>query len=578
MATINLYENPNATATAEDDTIYGSSGDDIIYGLDGNDIIVTSYLAGGNDRVYGGNGHDDISTGTGDDYLDGGVGDDSLNPGAGINTIVGGEGRDRMVYQFETRNITAHWLGNGVTDVFINGVLSDQFSGIEGMILGKGNDTITTDDAIVHTFYIIGGGNDAITGGNLTDNFSCYDFLGTVAIDGGGGYDGLDFGSQTLIYKDAEKSIEVDLTSNTAKVDGQFYAAFMNIEGFGGGGNNDTFTRDKDLNLNSINAGAGDDVYYAGLGRNYFDGQDGIDSLDLSQSTKAAVNQKIVFSPLITQQYLKTDGECFFNNVEKVIGTNFNDKLTLSGGTVYLDGGLGNDTLVGAAFNDSLYGGAGNDSLTGGAGNDSLFGGEGNDTLTGGAGNDTVYAGAGDDTVTTTSGADWVYGGDGNDKLTGSKDSDHLQGESGNDLISGAAGNDALWGSAGNDSINGGAGIDYIWGGAGNDTLTGGADRDRFHFGQSGALGAGNLDTITDFKNDDIFLYGETFVNTNFASVNLLADASAGAGLIYEQSTGTLYYDHDGAGSGEQAIAFVLLTGKPNLTLANFTFDVTAVG
>ena len=49
MATINLYENPNATATAEDDTIYGSSGDDIIYGLDGNDYIVTSFLAGGND-------------------------------------------------------------------------------------------------------------------------------------------------------------------------------------------------------------------------------------------------------------------------------------------------------------------------------------------------------------------------------------------------------------------------------------------------------------------------------------------------------------------------------------------------
>lgn len=575
MAIVNLFENPNATATAEADRIVGTNNNDSVYGLDGDDEIFTG---GGNDQLYGGEGIDYLDAGDGDDYLDGGNGDDILNPGAGINTVVGGAGIDRIFYQLETRNITTHWLGNGISDVYLDGVLSDRFSGIEQMYLGQGNDTITTDDAIGHTFLIIGGGNDAVSGGNLTDNFSCLDFIGTVTIDGGGGYDGLGFDSQSFIYKDAEKSIEIDLTSNKAKVDGILYASFKNIEGFGTGKNNDTVTKDKDSNLNSFNTGAGDDVYYAGLGRNYYDGGEGTDTLDLSQSTKAASNQKIVFSKLVVQQYLKTDGECFFNNVEKVIGTNFNDKFTLYGGTVYLDGGLGNDTLIGAALNDKLYGGSGNDTVSGGAGNDSLFGGDGNDTISGGAGNDTIYGEAGDDTITTTSGADWVYGGDGNDKLTGSKDSDHIEGDSGNDIIVGAAGNDALWGSAGNDSINGGAGIDHIWGGAGNDTLTGGADKDRFHFGQSGALGASNLDTITDFKNDEIYLYRDTFVNTNFASVKLLAEASAGAGLIYEQSSGTLYYDHDGAGSGEQAVAFVLLTGKPSLSTANLLFDVATVG
>jgi Ca2+-binding RTX toxin-like protein len=521
MAIVNLFENPNATATAEADRIIGTNNNDSVYGLDGDDEVFTG---GGNDQLYGGEGIDYLDAGDGDDYLDGGNGDDILNPGAGINTIVGGMGIDRVFYQLETRNITSRWLGNGISDVHLDGVLSDRLSGIEQMYLGQGNDTITTDDAIGHTFLIIGGGNDALSGGSLTDNFSCYDFLGTVTVDGAGGYDGLDFSSQSFIYKDTEKSIEIDLTSNTAKVDGIVYASFKNIEGFGTGKNNDTVTKDKDTNLNSFNTGAGDDVYYAGLGRNYYDGGEGADSLDLSQSTKAASNQKIVFSKLVVQQYLKTDGECFFNNVEKIFGTNFNDKFTLSGGTVYLDGGLGNDTLIGAAFNDKLNGGGGNDTVSGGAGNDSLFGGDGNDT------------------------------------------------------ISGGAGNDALWGSAGNDSINGGAGIDHIWGGAGNDTLTGGADKDRFHFGQPGALGASNLDTITDFKNDEIYLYRDTFVNTNFASVKMLAEASAGAGLIYEQSSGTLYYDHDGAGSGEQAVAFVLLTGKPSLSTANLLFDVAAVG
>ncbi len=148
----------------------------------------------------------------------------------------------------------------------------------------------------------------------------------------------------------------------------------------------------------------------------------------MSQSTKAASNQKIVFSKLVTQQYLRTDGECFFNNVEKVVGTHFNDKFTLTGGTIHLDGGLGNNTLIGAGFDDSLYGGDGNDTINGGAGKDSIFGGDGNDNLSGGAGNDTIYGGAGDDTITTTSGEDWLYGGLGKDRLTGGKDGEHLEG------------------------------------------------------------------------------------------------------------------------------------------------------
>jgi Ca2+-binding RTX toxin-like protein len=80
------------------------------------------------------------------------------------------------------------------------------------------------------------------------------------------------------------------------------------------------------------------------------------------------------------------------------------------------------------------------------------------------------------------------------------------------------------------------------------------------------------VDTITDFKGDEIYLYSNPFTNHNFISVTLLSDAHSGEGIIYEKSTGTLYYDNDGAGSGEAGTAFAILTGKPTILLTNFVF------
>jgi Ca2+-binding RTX toxin-like protein len=76
-------------------------------------------------------------------------------------------------------------------------------------------------------------------------------------------------------------------------------------------------------------------------------------------------------------------------------------------GLLYVDGGSGNDTIIGTNFaddlrggagHDQLYGGDGEDMLIGGAGNDQLHGGDGDDVLVGGTGNDQLYGGAGADT------------------------------------------------------------------------------------------------------------------------------------------------------------------------------------
>lgn len=131
----------------------------------------------------------------------------------------------------------------------------------------------------------------------------------------------------------------------------------------------------------------------------------------------------------------------------------------------YLDGGEGNDTLVGISFSNTVIGGEGNDVVSG-TGN-----------LSGGAGDDYVSSGAYDATASGGDGADNMYG------------SGELSGDAGNDTIFGVNGA-TLRGGDGNDFImidgnygyliDGGNDDDLIQsrgsptiiGGSGNDTVT----------------------------------------------------------------------------------------------------------
>ena len=74
-----------------------------------------------------------------------------------------------------------------------------------------------------------------------------------------------------------------------------------------------------------------------------------------------------------------------------VNGTSKADYIVVSTvlGAAYVDGGAGDDRIVGNGFGDTLLGGDGNDQLVGGSGADSLLGGSGNDSLSGNDGNDT---------------------------------------------------------------------------------------------------------------------------------------------------------------------------------------------
>jgi Ca2+-binding RTX toxin-like protein len=102
---------------------------------------------------------------------------------------------------------------------------------------------------------------------------------------------------------------------------------------------------------------------------------------------------------------------------------------------IVVDGGAGNDTLIGGDAGETLDGGPGADRLTGRGGNDVLDGGDGNDTL--GGDSDSQYD------ETTNGGDDVLRGGPGDDRLTG--DAPAQNAVVGRDVLDGGPGTDTVY-------------------------------------------------------------------------------------------------------------------------------------
>lgn len=157
--------------------------------------------------------------------------------------------------------------------------------------------------------------------------------------------------------------------------------------------------------------------------------------------------------------------------------------------------------------------------------------------------------------------------------IKGTSGDDTLTGTSGADQIYGYMGKDTLEGKGGNDKLVGGRGNDTLIGGAGSDTLIGGAGKDKFLFNTP--LGPTNVDRITDFspaQGDKIQLDSTIFVGLGkgvLPASSFYVGANAhdpSDRIIYNRTTGNLYYDADGNGPGAKVL-FAKLT--PGLHLSN---------
>ncbi len=154
-----------------------------------------------------------------------------------------------------------------------------------------------------------------------------------------------------------------------------------------------------------------------------------------------------------------------------------------SGGSIsylWLSTGDGDDAATNtAAIPSWIDGGSGNDHLVGGGSQDWLFGNSGDDLLDGGSGADSISGGDGVDTVdysTRASGLTVTLDDQYGDGAAGENDNvrtsvENALGGSGNDSLTGSAVNNALTGGAGDDTIDGGSGADSIDGGDGADLL-----------------------------------------------------------------------------------------------------------
>ena len=290
----------------------------------------------GNDRLQGGAGGDSLGGGLGNDRLQGGAGGDSLYGGLGDDEVQGGEGGENFYY-------------TGGADTLLGGPGNDSFT------FGTGDRFYPTPSSPGYPSYI----------------------RDIILIDGGEGLDVLEFGVGSrgseepyIIDMTREKSISdntgsirnieritVDGLSIVFLVDNmdfstvpiiewtQFFQPYVGIRGT----DDDNHIIGHQKDSVSIYGGAGDDV----LKGRWLDGDSGDD----------------ILTAIGTKRY-------------------------------FLEGGVGNDRLVGSEVGGQLDGGLGRDILIGGSSKDLLNGGSGSDILSGGMDRFYFVPGGGQDRIT----------------------------------------------------------------------------------------------------------------------------------------------------------------------------------
>jgi len=147
--------------------------------------------------------------------------------------------------------------------------------------------------------------------------------------------------------------------------------------------------------------------------------------------------------------------------------------------------------------------------------------------------------------------------------------------------INNASFNTAIVGTGKGDKLTGTSTADAIAAGAGKNQLTGGAGADAFIFESAGEFGSGNADVITDFKaseGDKITISKDAFgglskidLATASGSQGLKKSAISKKSLVYEGTTGSLYFNENGKqkGFGDGGL-FAVLQGAPVLGKSDF--------
>ena len=372
-------------------TISLGAGNDRVK-VSGSVIFACSIGGGkGNDTISGGSGDDTILGNEGNDSLAGNNGNDVIDGGAGADSMFGGLNNDTVTYSSRTNPVIVTFATDGNDGEAGEHDFIDQT--IDTIIGGSGSDNLSFAGTFGNRQLQGGAGDDTLGGGSGNDVL--IGNAGADVMSGGDGIDRVDYGAETVgvvvtldnVANDGAPGENDNVKDDIENIYGSNFddnlAADVHVNIIHGRGGNDTIAGASgndslfgDDGNDVLGGGKGDDFLSGGLGTDIISGSIGNDTADYSDHT-AAVN--------LSLDNTANDGAAGENDFIEADVENLN-------------GGSGNDVVVGDANPNILHGGAGDDVISGGAGSDKLFGDAGNDNLRGRDGEkDTLDGGTGSD-------------------------------------------------------------------------------------------------------------------------------------------------------------------------------------
>lgn len=292
------------------------------------------------DRLYGLGGNDILHGGSGNDYLVGGVGAD---------VIYGDAGNDKVSYYSSTERVVINLNVQVQTGGDAEG---DRLIEIEEVDGSAKNDEIRLRD---NSYGFAWGnlGDDKIYGGRginsvfdtvaygADGNDTFYYQGGHSTFDGQNGSDTLDLGLMSEGYKFTISFVSGTNSANVVRNDSYAHQWIdaVNTESYLGSSGNDVF------------------ILKQGTGNVRVDGGSGIDTLDLSQiNFGSGIGVNLADHRLQVNGTATKIGEVF--NIEKVVGTAYQDYFAGGFESASYYGGTGLDTMFGWSAADYFDGGS----------------------------------------------------------------------------------------------------------------------------------------------------------------------------------------------------------------------------
>jgi Ca2+-binding RTX toxin-like protein len=391
----------------------------------GGDDQITVFQASGlalRARLIGGAGNDTLRGSANADELDGGAGNDSLLGGLGDDTLLGGDGADSLT-------------GNDGNDVLRGGAGADQFVWNPGddddIVEGEGGaDTLRFNGANVgEAIDISANGGRVRFFRNIANVVMDLDGVETVAFEALGGADTITVNS--LAGTDVTR-VAVNLVGSLGGTTGDAQADTVIVNGTTG---NDRIAFEGSaaagvtvsglaarVTVTGSEAASDRVVVNALAGADTFDGSgvpggligvtvDGgadEDTVEVNGGTSGESFTVTANGALVRFDRLQPGPFAFDIAAEQLIvkGNGGDDSFAATGNLaalikITMDGGTGNDTILGSNGADMLIGGPGNDTVDGQQGNDTASLGGGDDVFAWdpGDGSDVVEGQGGNDTL-----------------------------------------------------------------------------------------------------------------------------------------------------------------------------------